>query len=104
MKPGPHWAGLGWVGLLGLLRWFSFSNFNSISYFYFKQSLNSNKNLNSNHTQKIKTMHQHECNKKVKPMINFNYLRNKIELNAILNTINLRNFKKSQLNLLNAGI
>ena len=50
-----------WVVGLG---WFSFSNFNSISYFYFKQSLNSNENLNSNHTQTIKTMHQHECNTK----------------------------------------
>ena len=34
---------LGWAGVLGFLGWFSFSNFNSISYFYFKQSLNSNK-------------------------------------------------------------
>ena len=41
---------------------FFLSKFNSISYFYFKQSLNSNENLNSNHTQTIKTMHQHECN------------------------------------------
>ena len=74
------WAEWGWragprkgvVGCgFGLLGWFSFSNFNSISYFYFKQSLNSNKNLNSNHTQTIKTMHQYECNTKIKPMIIF---------------------------------
>jgi len=70
------WAGLWELGLnrvswADLLGWFSFSNFNSISYFYFKQSLNSNKNLNSNHTQTIKTMHQHECNTKIKPMIKF---------------------------------
>ena len=81
---GPAWDSAGpgtWVGF-ELLGWFSFSNFNSISYFYFKQSLNSNKNLKSNHTQTIKTMHQHECNTKIKPMINFNHLRNKIRLNA----------------------
>ena len=88
---------MGWaaVGLKAdfFFGFFFLSKFNSISYFYFKQSLNSNENLNSNHTQTIKTMHQHEYNtqKKFKPMISFNYLRNKIELNAILNTINLRN-------------
>ena len=66
------WAGLlGWVeigaGFSGFLLFyfFFFSNFNSISYFYFKQSLNSNFYLNSNHTQTIKTMHQHECNTKI---------------------------------------
>ena len=31
---------------------------------------------------------------KIKPMINFNYLRMKIELNALLNTLNLRNLNK----------
>ena len=64
---GPSWAGpfgleeeVGRAGLVsGFLGWFSFSNSNSISYFYFKQS------LNSNHTQTIKTMHQHECNTKI---------------------------------------
>ena len=34
-------------------------------------------------THSNKSMHQHECNtKEIKPMINFNYLRNKIRLNA----------------------
>ena len=42
---GLDWAGLWELGLnrvrwADLLGWFSFSNFNSISYFYFKQSLN----------------------------------------------------------------
>jgi hypothetical protein len=45
--------------------------------------------------QSNKSMHQHECNTKFKPMINFNYLKNKIELNALLNTINLRNLNKA---------
>ena len=42
-----------------------------------------------------KNMHQHECNTKIKPMTNFKSLRNKIELNALLNTINLRNLNKT---------
>ena len=42
-----------------------------------------------------KNMHQHECNTKIKPMTNFKSLRNKIELNALLNTINLRNLNKA---------
>ena len=42
-----------------------------------------------------KNMHQHECNTRIKPMINFKSLRNKIELNALLNTINLRKVNKA---------
>ena len=42
-----------------------------------------------------KNMHQHECNTKIKPMINFKSLRNKIELNALLNTINLSKLNKA---------
>ena len=42
-----------------------------------------------------KNMHQHVCNTRIKPMINFKSLRNKIELNALLNTINLRNVNKA---------
>ena len=76
------WVGfgtkLGWVLLgfglalgFGLLFYFPFSflfllqtKFEFKSKFEFKP-----------HSNKI--MHQHECNKKFKPMINFNYLRNK---------------------------
>ena len=54
---------LGWV--LGFLLGFYFPFlFYSISKTN-KQSLNSNTTLNSNHTQIIKTMHQHECNNKI---------------------------------------
>ena len=81
------WAGLVWG--LGL-----FSIFLSLFYFYFKQSLNSNTNLNSNNTQ-TKTCTSMKCNTKIKPMINFKSLRNKIELNALLNTINLRKVNKA---------
>ena len=54
---------LGWV--LGFLMGFYFPFlFYSISKTN-KQSLNSNTTLNSNHTQIIKTMHQHECSTKI---------------------------------------
>ena len=52
------WAGAGLSLVLG-----SFSIPSSLL-FLIKQSLNSNTNLNSNHTQIIKTMHQHLCNNK----------------------------------------
>jgi len=56
--------------------------------FLFSNSISSHfSNSNSNEfefkTHSNKSMHQHECNtKEIKPMINFNYLRNKIRLNA----------------------
>ena len=74
---GRSWAALGCVGGKGrggglgrfglLVSGFGWAGFwvPSLFYFYFKQSLNSNTNLNSNHTQIIKTMHQHECNIKI---------------------------------------
>ena len=46
------------LGLVSFLFFYSISKTN-------KESLNSNTNLNSNHTQIIKTMHQHECNTKI---------------------------------------
>ena len=54
------------LGVLGFLMGFYFSFlFYSISKTN-KQSLNSNTTLNSDHTQIIKTMHQHECDTKKK--------------------------------------
>ena len=60
---GEGWAAQGFVWA-GHWVWFPFSFTTSISKTN-KQSLNSNTNLNSNHTQIIKTMHQHECNTKI---------------------------------------
>ena len=57
------WAAQGFVGA-GHSVWVPFSFTTSISKTN-KQSLNSNTNLNSNHTQIIKTMHQHECSTKI---------------------------------------
>ena len=59
-RVGPH------RGLFGLVTRFGFPFlFYSISKTN-KQSLNSNTTLNSDHTQIIKTMHQHECDTKKK--------------------------------------
>ena len=55
---------LGWV--LGFLMGFYFPFLSYPISKTNKQSLNSNTTLNSNHTQIIKTMHQHECNTKKK--------------------------------------
>ena len=71
-KPGPCWAGLGsWAGLVFYLSGFFSFLFLIQTRFEFKYK------FEFNHTQIIETMHQHECNTKIKPMINFNYLRNK---------------------------
>ena len=63
------WAGSGWtrerLGRAGLGFGLGCFGFGFLFYFYSKQSLNSKQNLNSNHTQIIKTIHQHECNTKI---------------------------------------
>ena len=73
------WLGLGWVKGLGPLSF-------SILFQHTQTKLNSNLNLNSTLARnQIKEMLQHDATtKKIKPMINFNYLRNKIRLNANL--------------------
>ena len=83
---GKRWAGLrfgpiSWVELgfgfsiLFLFLFFSFLNLIQTK-FEFKYGFEFKPHSN-------KSMHQHECNtKEIKPMINFNYLRNKIRLNA----------------------
>ena len=82
---------VGWAGWLGLGP-LSFS----ILFQHTQTELNSNSNLNSTLAlNQIKEMLQHDATTKIKPMINFNYLRNKIRLNVILNTINLRNLNKA---------
>ena len=92
---GSSWAaekkggGLGWIKGLGPLSF-------SILFQHTQTKLNSNSNLNSTLAlNQIKEMLQHDATTKIKPMMNFNYLRNKIRLNAILNTINLRNLNKA---------
>ena len=84
---------MGWVAL-----GFGFPN----PFLFLFPSLLTQTNLNSNKfefktlfTQTNKIMHQHECNNKIKPMINFNYLRIKIRLNESLITINLRILNKA---------
>ena len=89
---GPNWiscwSGLGflkglgfgfWVFFLFLFLFLSNSNSNSNS-----RQMNSNLNLNSHKHSTNKTMLQHDATTKIKPMINFNYLRIKIRLNARL--------------------
>ena len=81
---GERWAA-GWVlfgsglvvGLFFLFYFLFFSFLNLIqTKFEFKYGFEFKPHSN-------KSMHQHECNtKEIKPMINFNYLRNKIRLNA----------------------
>ena len=101
---GPNWiscwAGLGflkglgfgfWVFFLFLFLFLSNSNSNSNS-----RQMNSNLNLNSHKHSTNKTMLQHDATTKIKPMINFNYLRIKIRLNESLNTINLRILNKAK--------
>ena len=83
-----RWAaeefGLGWV----FSYVFSISNQTNLGEIKFKFEFTTS-------TQTIKAMHLHECINKVNPTINFNYLWNKINLNASLNTINLRNLNKA---------
>jgi hypothetical protein len=81
---GSSWAaekkggGLGWIKGLGPLSF-------SILFQHTQTKLNSNSNLNSTLAlNQIKEMLQHDATTKIKPMINFNYLRNKIRLNASL--------------------
>ena len=68
--PGRGWVGLRvWAGVLGLG---SFSISSSLLFliqtkFEFKYKFEFK-------PHSIKSMHQHECNTKIKPMINFNYL------------------------------
>jgi hypothetical protein len=82
--------GLGWVSFLLLLLFLFLFKLTQTNLFEFKIEFEFNSN-----TQTNKSMLQHGCNIKSKPRKNFNYLRNKIELNAILNTINLRNLNKA---------
>jgi hypothetical protein len=98
----PVWRGLGraergwaWAAVelkadffFGFSFLFSLSSISNSNKFEFKYEFEFKPQSN-------KSMHQHECNTKFKPMINFNYLKNKIELNALLNTINLRNLNKA---------
>ena len=79
-----------WVFFLFLFLFLSNSNSNSNS-----RQMNSNLNLNSHKHSTNKTMLQHDATTKIKPMINFNYLRIKIKLNESLNTINLRILNKA---------
>ena len=91
-------AGLGF-GLgkgLGFLLTFSISIFLFLvliqtKLFEFKQNLNST----PMHSNKKKPCTSMNATQKFNPMINFNYLSHKIELNAILDTINLRNLNKA---------
>ena len=83
---------LGWVWFL-LLVFLSFSLFLILIQTQAKR-IQINLNSNSNQTTREKML-QHECNNHFNPMINFNYLRIKIRLNASLNTINLRNLIKA---------
>ena len=92
------WAGSGWTGegagrcglgwcwaVAGFWAWF-FSIFFLLSFLNYTQTkLNSNSNLNSILAlNQIKEMLRHDATTKIKPMINFNYLRNKIRLNVSL--------------------
>ena len=69
-KEGAGWAGLLGFGLGSVLSSFLFQT--KLKPFEFKLEFE----LNSS-TQTNKTMHQHECNNKVKPKKNFNYYWNK---------------------------
>ena len=60
-----------WAGFC-VLAGFPFSK--SISYHSTQNYLNSNEFEFKLLYKQNKTMHQHECNPKIKPMINFNYL------------------------------
>ena len=74
-----HWAEMVWgLGSFSdpfpfLFLFLSKSNPNSNS-----RQMNSNLNLNSHKHSTNKTMLQHDATTKIKPMINFNYLQNKI--------------------------
>ena len=69
-RSGPSWLGwvagegwtaeMGWAGAGLSLVLGSFSISSTLLYL-----IQTNSNLNSNHTQLIKTMHQHECNTKI---------------------------------------
>ena len=84
------WAGLFWVWASPRV-WASFLFLN-----YTQTKLNSNSNLNSILAlNQIKEMLRHDATTKIKPMINFNYLRNKIRLNARLSKINPRKLNKA---------
>ena len=83
-------AAVGWVGLVGLLRWVCFFSFSSSFLFFFWFS-NFTQTIEFKHefefnpsTQTNKTMHQHECTNNFKPRENFNYSWKKIKLNARL--------------------
>ena len=81
-KDGLDWA---WdLGVLGWIKGLSPLSF-SILFQHTQTKLNSNSNLNSTLAlNQIKEMLQHDATTKIKPMMNFNYLRNKIRLNSSL--------------------
>ena len=95
--PGLSWwaSGMGFgLGCFGFGFGFSFS-FYFFSFLNLIQTKFEFKYKFEFKPHSIKSMHQHECNTKIKPMINFKSLRNKIELNTLLITINLRNVNKA---------
>ena len=94
------WAlGFGVLGQFGLVFWFDFLFWAGLPFLFqililipipklTQTKLNSNSNLNPTQAFKqTKEMLQHDATT-IKPMVNFNCLRNKIRLNASLNTIN----------------
>ena len=70
------WTGLVWGLGYGFLFYWVFFLLPIAFLFLIQTSLNSNTNLNSNHTQ-LKVCTSMNATPKIKPMINFNYLRNK---------------------------
>ena len=84
--------GLGWVLVFSIsisisisILLLSKSNSNKLKPNEFKSEFEFTQALKQN-----KAMLQHDATTKIKPMINFNYMRIKIRLNESLNTINLR--------------
>ena len=93
----------GWAGLVGWVwLWFGLGSFlvsSSLLFLILTQTKLDEFKLNFEfynlkHTSKNKNI-QHECNIKSRSMIDFNYLREKFKLNAILSTIILRKFIKA---------
>ena len=83
-----------WVLGFGFSFSFYFFSFLILILFQTQGKRIQNLNLNSHKHSTNKTMLQHDATTKIKPMINFNYLRIKIRLNASLNTIILRKLNK----------
>src|SRR6185312_9655937 len=84
-RPGQVWAAVFRVWLGWVLGSFPYLFLSPISFQTQLNYLNSKTTLNSSNypLKPIKQMHQHVCTNKLALKINFNYLCNKIRLNAI---------------------